>query len=179
VETPYFVIKEGGYALLERARGHGVRIKVLTNSLYSTDAFYTVAALYPDLDWIARAGVELYAYDGAAPAAPQAAPGRGSARWGIHSKRAVLDGNTVLIGTYNIDPRSANLNSELMIVCQDNPELAQAVLSSIHERARRARRLTGNGQVLNEDALFGASGWRQKLYFVLAIPFASLFDFLL
>lgn len=176
VETPYFVIKEGGYALLERAGANGARVKVLTNSLYSTDAFYTVAALYPDLAWLARAGIELHAYDGTAPAG--ARPGAGK-RWGIHAKRAVVDGRTVVLGTYNIDPRSANLNSELLIVCQDNPAFAQAVLSSIRERAQSSAQVLGNGQVLNEDALFGASGIRQKALFLLSMPFASLFDFLL
>jgi len=179
VETPYFVIKEGGYALLEQARDNGVRIKVLTNSLYSTDAYYTVAALYPDIDWVARAGVELYAYDGTAPKASATLPGHGSRRWGIHAKRAVLDGRTVVIGTYNVDPRSANLNSELMVVCRGNTALAQAVLASIRERARHSRRFTGDGQVIDEDALLGDSGFRQKLYFLMSMPFASLFDFLL
>lgn len=179
VETPYFVIKEGGYALLERARDKGVRIKALTNSLYSTDAYYTVAALHPDIDWIARTGIDLYAYDGTEPPSAVTLPGRGSKRWGIHSKRAVIDGRTVLIGTYNVDPRSANLNSELMIVCQDDPELAQAVLASIRERAQRARQLMGDGQVIDEQALMGRSGLRQRLYFLLSMPFASLFDFLL
>ena len=179
VETPYFVIKEGGYALLERARDNGARVKVLTNSLYSTDAFYTVAALYPDLAWIARTGMDLYAYDGRAPQTSAAVPGRGSKRWGIHSKRAVLDGKTVLIGTYNVDPRSANLNSELMIGCLDNPDLAQAVLASIKERVQGSEQLMGKGQVMNEDALLGRASLRQKLYFLLSMPFANLFDFLL
>jgi putative cardiolipin synthase len=176
VETPYFVIKEGGYALLERARDNGARIKVLTNSLYSTDAFYTVAALYPDLAWLARTGMELHAYGGAPPPGARAGAGK---RWGIHSKRAVVDGRTVLLGTYNVDPRSANLNSELVIVCLDNPDFAQAVLESIQERVKRSAQLMGKGAVLDEDALFGQSGARQKLYFFLAMPFASLFDFLL
>lgn len=179
VETPYFVIKEGGYALLERARAQGAQVKVLTNSLHSTDAFYTVAALYPDLEWLARTGLEMYAYSGAPPPAAPSSPAQSGGRWGIHAKRAVLDGRTVLIGTYNIDPRSANLNSELMLVCIDSAEFAQAVLASIRERVGRSRQLMARGQVLDEDALFGASGFRQKLSFVVALPFASLFDFLL
>ena len=44
--------------------------------------------------------------------------GGGTPRWGLHSKRGVIDGDTTLLGTYNIDPRSANLNSELMVVCR-------------------------------------------------------------
>lgn len=179
VETPYFVIKDGGYALLQRMRQNGARIHVLTNSLHSTDAFYTVAALYSGLEWIARSGLELRAYNGAPPAGlPEGAPGR-SARWGIHSKRAVIDDRTVIVGTYNIDPRSANLNSELIVVCRDQPELAAAVLASIRARAAQSAVVLRDGLVVDEEALFGASSVGQRTLFLVSIPFARLFDFLL
>ncbi len=38
VESPYFVIKSGGYAVLEDLHKRGVQVRVLTNSLSSTDA---------------------------------------------------------------------------------------------------------------------------------------------
>jgi putative cardiolipin synthase len=179
VESPYFVIKDDGHALMVQMRRNGARIRVLTNSLHSTDAFYTVASLYSKRDWIAGSGIELYAYGGAAPRRlAEAAPGRG-ARWGIHSKRAVVDGHTVVVGTYNVDPRSANLNSELIVVCRDQPELAAAVLASIAERAQQAVRVMADGAVTDEEALFGSSGTRERLYLYLSIPLAWLFDFLL
>ena len=40
VESPYFVIKSGGYAVLEDLHKRGVHVRVLTNSLASTDASY-------------------------------------------------------------------------------------------------------------------------------------------
>ena len=179
VESPYFVIKDDGHALMVQMRGNGARIRVLTNSLHSTDAFYTVASLYSKRAWIAGSGIELFAYGGAAPRRlPDAAPGR-AARWGIHSKRAVIDGHTVVVGTYNVDPRSANLNSELIVVCRDQPELAAAVLASIAERAQQAVRVMADGAVTDEEALFGESSLRQRLYLYLSIPLAWLFDFLL
>ena len=60
--------------------------------------------------------------------------GGGTPRWGLHAKRGVIDGDTTLLGTYNIDPRSANLNSELMLVCRGQKELAAEVLASIAAR---------------------------------------------
>lgn len=90
-----------------------------------------------------------------------------------------MDGHTAIVGTYNIDPRSANLNSELIVVCRDQPELAAAVLASIRERAAQSAVVMRDGAVVSEDALFGESGAGQKALFLISLPFASLFDFLL
>src|SRR5688572_17246851 len=65
VESPYFVIKSGGYAVLEDLHRRGVHVRVLTNSLASTDASYAVAALYPWLGSLADTGLTLSAYRGA------------------------------------------------------------------------------------------------------------------
>ena len=64
VESPYFVIKSGGYAVLEDLHKRGVQVRVLTNSLASTDASYAVAALYPWLGSLADTGLTLSAYGG-------------------------------------------------------------------------------------------------------------------
>ena len=64
VESPYFVIKSGGYAVLEDLHKRGVRVRVLTNSLASTDASYAVGALYPWLGSLADTGLTLSAYGG-------------------------------------------------------------------------------------------------------------------
>jgi cardiolipin synthase C len=64
VESPYFVIKSGGSAVLEDLHKRGVHVRVLTNSLGSTDASYAVAALYPWLGSLADTGLTLSAYGG-------------------------------------------------------------------------------------------------------------------
>ena len=51
----------------------------------------------------------------------------------MHSKRAVIDDDTIMIGTYNVDPRSANLNAELLVVCQGSTALA----TQMHEDLMR------------------------------------------
>src|SRR5688572_9703188 len=87
VESPYFVIKSGGYAVLEDLHKRGVHVRVLTNSLASTDASYAVAALYPWLGSLADTGLTLSAYRGA-PLPSQGTNLRGGTpRWGLHSKR--------------------------------------------------------------------------------------------
>jgi putative cardiolipin synthase len=178
VESPYFVIKDGGYAVLEDLNKRGVRVRVLTNSLASTDASYAVAALYPRLGSLADTGLTLSAYGGA-PLPSQSTNLGGSPRWGVHSKRGVIDGDTTLLGTYNIDPRSANLNSELMLVCRGHKALAAEVLASIAAREAASGKVIERGTIVQRSALLGSSPLAQRTRFLLEMPIANLFDFLL
>ena len=179
VESPYFVIKSGGYTVLEDLHKRGVHVRVLTNSLASTDASYAVAALYPWLGSLADTGLTLSAYGGKPLPEQSTDLGGGHARWGVHSKRGVIDGDTTLLGTYNIDPRSANLNSELMLVCRGQKELAAEVLASIAAREAFSFRVIERGTIVRRSALLGESPLKQRMRFLLEMPVANLFDFLL
>ena len=179
MESPYFVIKSGGYAVLEDLHKRGVRVRVLTNSLASTDASYAVGALYPWLGSLADTGLTLSAYGGKPLPAQSTDLGGGKPRWGLHAKRGVIDGDTTLLGTYNIDPRSANLNSELMVVCRGQRELAAEVLASIAAREAASVRVIERGTIVQRSGLLGESPLKQRLRFLLEMPIANLFDFLL
>ena len=61
-ESPYFVLKEEGAALVQSVTRRGVNLQVLTNSLQATDAFYTVATLWRRLDTVADTGLTLRAF---------------------------------------------------------------------------------------------------------------------
>ena len=179
VESPYFVIKKGGYAVLEDLHTRGVGVRVVTNSLASTDASYAVGALYPWLGSLADTGLTLSAYGGKPLPAQSTDLGGGHARWGLHAKRGVIDGDTVLLGTYNIDPRSANLNSELMVVCRGQRELAAEVMASIAAREAASVRVIERGTIVRRAGLLGAAPLKQRFRFLLEMPIANLFDFLL
>jgi putative cardiolipin synthase len=179
VESPYFVIKSGGYTVLEDLHKRGIHVRVLTNSLGSTDASYAVAALYPSLGSLADTGLTLSAYGGKALPDQSTTLGGGDPRWGVHSKRGVIDDETTILGTYNVDPRSANLNSELILVCRGQKALAAEVLASIAAREAASRRVIERGTIVDRSALLGDSPFRQRLRFLLEMPIANLFDFLL
>jgi putative cardiolipin synthase len=179
VESPYFVIKSGGYAVLEDLHRRGVHVRVLTNSLASTDASYAVAALYPWLGALADTGLTLAAYRGRPLPGQSTDLGGGQPRWGVHSKRGVIDGDTTLLGTYNMDPRSANLNSELMLVCRGQPGLAAEVLASIAAREALSGAVIDRGTIVSRSALLGESPLAQRLRFLIEMPVANLFSFLL
>ncbi len=62
---------------------------------------------------VIRAGVELYELRPDAPAQlSQVAPYAKNSRAALHTKAMVIDGETSFVGSYNLDPRSADINSE-------------------------------------------------------------------
>jgi putative cardiolipin synthase len=179
-ESPYFVLKEEGAALVESVTRRGVNLQVLTNSLQSTDAFYTVAILWRGLGQVADTGLTLRAFQELRPGTVEGVASRvvESSRWGIHSKRAVIDSKQYLIGTYNIDPRSANLNSEMILVCRDGPEIARAARTDILARMQGAPAAADRDQS-DRSALIDGADLPSKLRMLLVTPLADLFDFLL
>jgi putative cardiolipin synthase len=177
VESPYLVLRDDGMAELDALARRGVKLKFLTNSLHSTDAFYTVASLANVLDRLELPLTEIWAYQGT----PLAGGTRASAspRWGVHSKRAVFDDHTVAIGTYNVDPRSANLNSELMVVCRGNRELAATVLMSIDARIAQSRAIVGAPGAGGYDALVEGADRDTHLLMRAVAPLSRLLDVLM
>jgi phosphatidylserine/phosphatidylglycerophosphate/cardiolipin synthase-like enzyme len=122
IESPYFVPSKSLRQLIHRKRAEGVRILVLTNSLRSTDGVFPQAAYLKYRRGLIRAGVDVREYKG-----PDA----------LHAKTIVVDGRIVLVGSYNIDPRSQNLNTEIMCVTEDE-EIARGVRESIEQRLENA-----------------------------------------
>lgn len=177
-ESPYFVLRQDGIALLKRLTEKGVRQTYLTNSLASTDAWYTSSALTFSFSGLRDAKIDMRIFEGKPPQYALLASNGGSPRWGIHAKRAVIDRKHTVIGTYNVDPRSANFNSELMLICRNNVDLASDMLADMESRISSSRQLfEDSGSALSsllQDAEFG-----QKLRFTLAMPIVFIFDFLL
>jgi putative cardiolipin synthase len=171
-ESPYLVLRQGGLEVMQDLKSRGIKMTVLTNGLYSTDASYVVSSLVLQIPKLAKTGLTLYTYNG------DPTPGM-TTRMGIHAKRAVIDDKIVILGTYNIDPRSANLNSELIVICYDSPELAGQVTASIQARMAHSDLIIKEGATLSLKSVFHNSSFGQIASFALLMPIAHLFDFIL
>jgi cardiolipin synthase C len=126
VESAYLVpMKEGADLIAERARA-GVEVRLLTNSLASTDVLPVHAGWAKRRHELLAAGVDLYEFQ--ADARPVGGKmyfhsmGSGSS---LHSKIMVIDRELTWVGSFNIDPRSALLNTELAVVVR-SASLAEA-----------------------------------------------------
>ncbi|MFZ1561768.1 MAG: phospholipase D-like domain-containing protein, partial [Saprospiraceae bacterium] len=56
--------------------------------------------------------------------------------FGLHAKSMVVDEQITVIGTFNLDPRSAHLNTECITVVHDK-KMANKVLSGFEEEFRQ------------------------------------------
>ncbi len=122
--SPYFVPMAQGTAALQAMAARGVKVRVLTNSLESTDVSAVHAGYAKRRKALLRAGVQLYELRRAEAAKP---PGDkkigGSSSASLHAKTFQIDGERIFVGSFNFDPRSATLNTEMGLLI-DSPVLA-------------------------------------------------------
>jgi len=157
--SSYFVPTKTGSRRLRRLANKGVRIRILTNSLASTDVAAVHAGYAKRRRKLLKSGIQLYEMrplqdtpqhsqsvlqrlrSKHAKSANQPAfkswswgfksphNGRGPFRHAttsLHAKTVAVDDEWIFIGSFNFDPRSARLNTELGFVI-DSPTLARQV----------------------------------------------------
>jgi putative cardiolipin synthase len=120
--SPYFVPGKAGVALLSELREKGVRVRILTNSLSSTDVGAVHAGYAKYRKNLLRAGVELYELNKGYIRNEQKEKKwfSGSSDASLHTKTIVFDRENVFIGSLNIDPRSLYENTEIGVVVSSN-----------------------------------------------------------
>ena len=135
IQSPYLVMPEGGIELFGELVSRGVRIRISTNSLASTDNIQAFSGYQGQRKELLEAGVELYEFmphpqikEELIKRYPRIA--ENNPVFALHAKSMVVDDQTVFIGTFNLDPRSANLNTEVGMLV-DSPALAQQLTASI------------------------------------------------
>lgn len=124
--SPYFVPGEDGVEWIEAMEKRGVQVRILTNSLASTDVVSVHSGYRHYRKTILASGAELYEMEPLPGKFPP--PGRfaKSSRASLHTKVYVIDRTDVIIGTMNLDPRSAQLNTEIALIVHSVP-LAEQV----------------------------------------------------
>ncbi len=125
IQTPYLVTTDLSWDLFRRATDRGVKIRILTNSLASTDNLMAFSGYKRDRETLLKTGIEIYEFkpDAAVRFAIMNSALQETIEhkpiFAIHSKSMVVDGKIAMIGTFNLDPRSANLNTECITVIYD------------------------------------------------------------
>lgn len=112
--SPYFIPGERGVNTLCALTRRGVRIRLFTNSLASTDVPVVHAGYARYRPRLLACGVELHEMRPNALRASSTRPGLSSGA-SLHAKAVVVDGKSVLIGSMNLDPRSRQSNTEIAV----------------------------------------------------------------
>ncbi|MEX3314214.1 phospholipase D family protein [Sulfitobacter sp. PS-8MA] len=126
--SPYFVPGRAGVEAYAQLGAQGVQVRMLTNSLEATDVLPVHAGYAKRREEMLRSGVELYELrQQAAVAAPTDRIGPfGSSGASLHAKTFAVDGARIFVGSFNFDPRSTTLNTEMGLLI-DSEVMAQGL----------------------------------------------------
>jgi len=171
IQSPYLVLPKGGLELFRELVKKGVEVRIVTNSLASTDNLQAFSGYNKQRKAILKAGIRVYEFkpDPAIkrelieryPRLEKNAP-----IFAIHAKSLVIDGETLFVGTFNLDPRSANLNTEVGVLLR-NPGLAARVEHNI-ERDMLPEN-SWNAATDNPDT-YASAAKKRKLRFWKTLP---------
>lgn len=130
IVSAYFVPGTLMMDRLKRLKERGVRVRVLTNSLASTDAPAAHAGYVRYRKDLLAMGVELHEMRADQPGGGSGNVGLGSggggskgygSRASLHSKAVFIDGRLAVIGSMNLDLRSRSKNSEVALLIRSAP----------------------------------------------------------
>ncbi|MBT2324678.1 phospholipase D family protein [Variovorax paradoxus] len=125
--SAYFIPGNDGMAQLVEARRHGVAVRVITNSMASTDEPLVGMAYERYRMPLLKAGVELFELSSPQLKADQRLRNTfGASKGSLHAKLAFVDRRILLVGSMNLDPRSAWINTELGVRI-DSAELVRQI----------------------------------------------------
>jgi cardiolipin synthase C len=130
IETPYPVFGLRMRRSILSARSRGVTVRILTNSLASTDQVITYAAHENLKSRLLDAGVELWEYVG---------PDH------LHAKSLVVDGCIAVVGSYNFDVRSDWQDLEIMAAAYD-VAAATALTEAVEQHMAEANLIGPDGR---------------------------------
>jgi len=138
IQTPYLITTALAQNLFKDAVDRGVKIRILTNSLASTDNVEAFSSYQTDRKKLLQTGVRIFEFRPDAVERKKIMTGELQEKldytpiFGLHAKSMVVDHKTTVIGTFNLDPRSANLNTECVVIVTSD-KISKGVLSGMEE----------------------------------------------
>ena len=117
--SPYFVPTRNGAERVTALAAAGVKIRILVNSLEATDVAVVHSGYIDHRKALLRSGVTLYEMRLVAGPEPRERTGIfGSGASSLHAKTFAADRERIFIGSFNVDPRSMRLNTELGFIIE-------------------------------------------------------------
>ena len=124
IVSPYFVPRLSGVRKFQGLRDRNVKITIVTNSLASNNQIYAHGGYAPVRKALIKMGVKLYELSAHANLAYNESSSTARTNATLHAKAFALDRTRLFVGSFNLDPRSANINTEMGILI-DSAELAE------------------------------------------------------
>lgn len=171
IQSPYLVLSDKAKALIQETLQRGVKIIINTNSMASTDNLQAFSGYRNQREELLAMGVQIFEFRPDAesrgkllnsPVIEKYKP----AVFSLHAKSMVVDGKIAYIGTFNFDPRSENLNTEVGVIVH-SPQLATELAGSIRNDMQKGN--SWNARSDNPDQHVG-SVKRLKVWFMQLLP---------
>lgn len=138
VISPYFVPRKRGVESLIELQSRGVDVTVVTNSLAANNQLAVHGGYAPARKPLLRNGIRIYEVRPDATVSGAEAVSASGAKATLHTKAFLVDGSRIFVGSFNFDPRSANINTELGVIIEDanlGRRLRDRVTSSLPRQA--------------------------------------------
>jgi phosphatidylserine/phosphatidylglycerophosphate/cardiolipin synthase-like enzyme len=136
IQTPYLIVTDLGKGLLKALVEKGVEVRILTNSLASNDNLEAFSGYQRERKALLKMGVRIFEFKPDAQIRQKVMSKEMQTQlttmpiFGLHAKSMVIDDHLTVIGTFNMDPRSANLNTESITIIPSK-EIAKKVKSAM------------------------------------------------
>ncbi|WP_299189388.1 phospholipase D family protein [uncultured Psychrobacter sp.] len=133
--SSYFVPTKDGVDTLVQLAKSGIDIKILTNSFNATDVTAVHSGYSKWRPLLLGAGVKIYELKSTASEEKRENKlwkARSQSSTSLHAKTFAVDDHQVFIGSYNVDPRSANINTEMGVIINDD-ELARQLHAALSD----------------------------------------------
>ncbi|MCD7827918.1 MAG: phosphatidylserine/phosphatidylglycerophosphate/cardiolipin synthase family protein [Clostridiales bacterium] len=101
LQSPYVVLDDGLKKFFRDLGKKGIDCRLLTNSVASTLNMPAYSMYYIDKKELLQTGLRVWEYQ---------------SQNAIHAKTYLIDGRISAVGSFNLDPRSAYIDTELMLV---------------------------------------------------------------
>ncbi|WP_076542926.1 phospholipase D family protein [Shewanella sp. UCD-KL21] len=131
IVSPYFVPGDVATNALINEVKRGKEVTIVTNSLAATDVLAVHAGYQQYRQKLIEGGVKIYEVKGNAKSQKSKKTSwKGSSRTSLHAKTFIIDQQTLFVGSFNFDPRSALINTEMGLII-DNEMLAKEILAGL------------------------------------------------
>ena len=131
VVSPYFVPRRKGIQSLVEMQSDGVQVDILTNSLASGDHLLVHSGYAGARKPLLREGVRIFEVRGDTRVSGTRDARTDDTKSSLHTKAFVVDRRFFFMGSFNWDPRSAEINTELGIII-DSPGIASWVADQVY-----------------------------------------------
>lgn len=150
IVSAYFVPLNSGVTWLRELEDRGLDVEIVTNSIASNDVPVVYAHYAKKRKALLRAGIELYELRPDSLQREKTGINWEISRSGLHTKAFTIDDRYLFIGSFNLDPRSVSINTEMGIMI-DSPEMTARSIGELEAALPRNTyelRLTEEGRII-------------------------------